>query len=188
MTIQYKHIVIFALTGELLDRIKNYMDWIATYTKVAPPHLKLVPHVTFHRPIAGIDEQRLVKTVSGMTDLMYQTRMRYSGLDCFGKNFIVLPIHATQPAAALWASITTLVSTFPGYAHGPYDHDNTLHVSLAGGICKTFDAAWPHIKKIEVEPRDILVDSLEIHRKPIEGGSWELLQAFPLSPRPNPTP
>ena len=183
----FKHIVLFPLRDELGERILNYMDQVAAYTRLDPPHRKLLPHVTFHRPIEGINESRLVNLVAGMATMTHVTRMRYAGLDSFGMNYIVLPIQATQAVAALWAAITTLLSTFPEYEHGPYDHDNTLQISLAGGTHKVFSRAWPHISRMHVEPRDIVVDCLEIHRKPVEGGAWEFLQRFDLQPR-NPTP
>lgn len=183
MTTKYKYIASIPITGEPCERVINYMDQIATYTKVPPPHIKMAPHVTLHRPIAGISKTDLAKLVDGLSQLVFKkARIRYSGMDCFGTNFIVLPIHASRTVAEIWTDMNEQLRRFAEYEHGPFDHDNTLHVSLAGGIHQVFARSWPSIEKMKmsIEPRDINVEYLELHRKPLEGGSWEQIERFTL--------
>lgn len=176
----YKYMVLFPIRGTDGERILSLMDQVAELTGIVPPHYKLLPHVTFHRPIEGIDEQVLINLVRGMTLVVRQTRVRYNSLDAFGKHFVVLPVHGTRLLNTLWVGINSLLSKLPEYQHGPFDDDNTLHITVGAGLSDIFDDAWPRIRQIDIEGHTIPLDLVELHRKPVEGGRWELVEAFQI--------
>jgi hypothetical protein len=102
-----------------------------------------------------------------------QTRITVSHLHHFGKEYIVMPVHATRSIATLWVGINQLLSSLPEYVHGKFDDDNTLHITVAEDFSDVFDEVWSKIKTIPIDEMNIPVQKLEIHRKLISGGTWE---------------
>ncbi|HTH92877.1 MAG TPA: hypothetical protein VL576_00120 [Candidatus Paceibacterota bacterium] len=176
---KYKYIVIFPIPDPYLERIIEIMDIIALYTGIEPPYKRLVPHITFHRPIENIEEEVIKDFVKSMVLQMRRTRITISDLFPFGKQYIVFPVHATRAVAEFWVGINYLLSRLKEYVHGEFDHDNTLHISVAEKTSDVFDEVWPTIKKmVSFDPMNIPVGKIAIYRKPIdpsENGNWELV-------------
>jgi hypothetical protein len=179
----YKYIVLFTVDAGYRSTICRLMDAVAKYTGIAPPYVKLPAHITFHRPIVGIDEETLECLVQSMALQIHQTRIRLGQLDHFGKQFIVLPVIGTRRLNAFWVGINDLLSRLPSYEHGPFDEDNTLHVTIAEKTSHVFDKVWPLITDLRIEPTDIPVRHVEVWRKPLYDieGRWEILRSFPLA-------
>lgn len=180
--VRHKYLVLFPIPTPFRERIEEIMDALAWHSGIAPPHRKLCPHVTFHRPIVGIDEKTLVELVTSMVLQSKRTRITVSHLFPFGKHYIVLPVHATLSTALLWSGITSLLERIPEYEHGPYDRDNTLHITLAEKLTPVFDKVWPAVRNLSIEEMHIPLEKVELHRKPTEGGVWEPLFEFPIPP------
>ncbi|MBU6388626.1 hypothetical protein KGQ72_02010 [Patescibacteria group bacterium] len=137
--------------------------------------------MTFHRPLTGIDEGVLTNLIRGATLQMKQTRITVSGLHPFGKQYIILPVHATRDTAALWVGINDILSRLPEYEHGKYDGDNTLHITVAEKTSAVFDRSWPAIQeKVKVEPMTIPLTRVALCRKLEKEGRWELVEQFPI--------
>ncbi|MDO8231635.1 MAG: hypothetical protein Q7T37_00285 [bacterium] len=178
---QYKYVVLFPIPEPDSGHIRTIMDDIASITGIKPPHHKLPPHVTFHKPLTGIKEDLLENLVMSMVLQMKPTRLVLHDLFPFGKEFIVLPVQATRCAAQLWVGIDANLSRLPKYEHGKYDGDNTLHVTVAEETSLVFDRVWKTVKrKVRVTPMEVLLDKICLYRKPIEGGVWDLVRSFPF--------
>mgnify|MGYP000140195946 CR=1 FL=1 len=55
-----KYIILFPITGGSGKSINEVMDKISAITHTEQPYKKMLPHITFHRPIKGVDEEKLV--------------------------------------------------------------------------------------------------------------------------------
>ena len=166
---QYKKfIIIFPILGTVGDSIKNKMDIVASTIgfDTEPLYKKMLPHISLHRPIDTISLEKLKNSVTSIALRLHKTRIRIGGIDHFGSEYVVLPVQATKTAASLWSGIHELVSQFPEYEHGPFDHDNTLHITIAEGFSKYFDSYWSSIKKFcSIEPIDVTIDTIAIYGK-----------------------
>ncbi len=178
----YKYIIIFPIDEEpYFSQICMLMDHVTKDTGIPPLYNKMVPHITFHRPIVGIDEEKIKNITKGSTLQTKQTRVTVSNIHNFGKNYIVLPVHATKTVANLWISINSILSQLPEYEHDIYDGDNTLHITLAEKTSKVFDSCWKNIKEISFEEMDIPVKKISILKKAINGGDWETVEEYDIS-------
>ena len=132
--------------------ICSLMDKISVLTGRPPLYEKLYPHITFHRPISGIDESVIKKITEGsiLTHLR-QTRISISSIHHFGKQYIVLPVNATRAIADFWVNLSSLLSQIPEYEHGLYDYDNTLHITLAEKTHEIFDSIWGEVRTISFD-------------------------------------
>jgi hypothetical protein len=175
-----KYLVLFPIPEPFNGQICLLMEKVASITGTQPPFWQLTPHMTFHRPLAGIDEDVLKNLVASAVLQMRRTRITLSGLFPFGKQYIVLPAQATRSVASLWVEINNLLSRLPEYEHGPYDDDNTLHVTVASKTSAVFDRAWPAIQGIRVESMTIPLQTICVCKKPIEGGKWENVASFSI--------
>jgi len=176
----YKHLVLFPVPNPFCGQICKIEDRIAHETGINPPYVKLPPHMTFHRPIAGLNERTLVNLIASATLQVRQTRITVSSLFPFGKHYIVMPEQSTRTVAALWNALNDLVSRLPEYEHGEYDGDNALHITVAEKTTPVFDRVWPTVRKIEIEPMTIPLREIALCRKPIEGGRWVKVASFPI--------
>lgn len=184
-----KYLILFPIRGWHADRLVELMDWVATHTKLPPPHVNLPPHVTFHKPIQGMTGDEVANLVASMTLQVKRTRIKHGEhLFAFGKHYIVIPIHATNALANLWAGITRLLSSVPTYEHDPYAHDNTLHITIAAKTTDVFDKIWLDVRDTHIpspdalaeQGQEILLESVELWKKPVKGGKWEFLREFPI--------
>ncbi len=175
-----KYLISFPIPDPFCGQLCLEMEKVASITGIPPPFWQLEPHMTFHRPLLGIDEGLVKNLVTSATLQMRQTRITLSGLFPFGEHFIVRPVQATRSVAALWVEINNLLSRLPEYEHGEYDGDNTLHVTIAQKTSAVFDRSWPEIRKIEVKPMTIPLRSIALYRKPAAGGRWESIASFPI--------
>lgn len=173
-----KHLIMFPIPHPYRKELCRLMDRVASETGIPAPHMKLPPHVTFHRPLEGISETTLQKLITSTTLRMRQTRITVNSLFPFGKHYIVLPVQATRSVAALWVGINNLLSRLPEYEHGEYDDDNTLHITVAAKTSAVFDTAWPTIQKIHVKPMVIPLRTIVLCRKTEGGEKWETMQKF----------
>ncbi len=176
----YKYLILFPIPEPFNTKLRLLMDSISERTAVPPPYKKLPPHITFHRPIEGVEESTIKNLVESMTLQIHQTRITVNELFPFGKEFVVLPVHATRRLATLWVGINNLLSMLPEYEHGEFDHDNTLHITVAEKTSAIFDTVWKDIKQIAMEPMTIPVEAIEIHRKLIPIGSWEKIAEYTI--------
>jgi len=178
----YKYIIIFPVDEEpFYGEMREIMDRVATISKLPPPYLKIIPHITFHRPIVGVDEEVIKNIVMGVTLHIRQTRITVNHLYHFGKQYIVLPVQTTRIIANFWVSVNHLLSELSEYEHGEYDQDNTLHITVAEKTSAIFDEIWPLVKNYVDEEITIPVTKIEIHRKLLEGGSsWEKIAEYQI--------
>jgi len=175
-----KHLVVIPIVVPSCCEIIKLMDRVADVTGINPPHYELAPHMTFHRPIRGADEEVLRQGLVRITKLLRQTRATFHGLYPFGKEHIVLPAQATFRAATLWVGINDLLSSLPGYEESEYDGDNILHVTIATGTTPVFDRAWPEIQGIRFDPITVPIKTIDLYRKSIVRGGWEGVESFRL--------
>lgn len=177
---KYKYLVSFVIPEPFNTELCVLMDQVSRHTKLPSPYKKLSPHVTFHRPIEEIDEAVIKNLVQSMTLQMHRTRITVSHLFPFGKQYIVLPVHATRRLAKLWVGINDLLSQLPEYEHGEFDHDNTLHITIAENTSRVFDDVWEDIRAISIKPMTISVEKIAVMRKSVTDGSWEELVRYDI--------
>lgn len=177
----YKYIIAFPIDEEpYLKTLRDLIDKVAKETGLPPIYEKMVPHITFHRPIENIDEEKIKNITKGAVLHIKQTRITVSSIYNFGKNYIVLPVHSTKTVASLWININSILSQLPEYEHDKYDGDNTLHISIAEKTSEVFDKCWKNIKNIEFEEMNIPVKKISIFRKNLSGGAWEILDEYEI--------
>lgn len=176
-----KFVVIFPIPEPYHAQLILLMDRVAAITGLPPPHHNLPPHVTFHRPLEGLDKDDVYSRVRSAILKIRQTRITVHSLYPFGKHYIVLPVHATLTTSILWVSIAELLGILPEYRHEKYDGDNTLHISVATKTTDVFDHAWPRIARIPMESMTIPLTALSIYRKGL-GGGWAPWQSFAIRP------
>jgi len=82
--------------------------------------------------------------------------------------------------AHLWIALLQLLQRIPEYKHEKFDHDNTLHVTMAEKIFTVFDKIWPKVRRFKFDAMDIIFDKMELWRKSVTGGSWEKVETFCL--------
>lgn len=177
-----KYMILCPVEGQPGKVICTIMDNVSVFTKKLQPYLKLIPHMTFHRPIKGIDEEKLINIAVSAAKRLKKTRITISGLYHFGKKYIVLPVHATLLVAMGWADLFKEVSQLPEYEHSDYDHDNTLHITIGEDLEEVFDTAWSKIQRnCIIDSMDIVVDKIEIWSKSDRKGSkWRCVKSIPL--------
>jgi len=175
-----KYLVLFPIPEPHRRWLMDLMDEISRLTGMAPPYEKIVPHVTLHKPLTGIDERVAIDLTRSAALQVRQTRVNVAGFSAFGHHYIVLPVHATRAVAHLWVSLGELFSKLPEYVHGPYDLDNTLHITVAEKVGGVFEGAWPLVRAIPYEPVEIPVSTIELYSKPLERGRWEMVESYPL--------
>lgn len=178
-----KLLVMFPLPPSFRRQACAFMDQVAKYTKLPPPYRALSPHITFHRPITEVPFETLRGIVESACRRVQPTRMRLDGISHFGDHYVVMPVHVTSELAELWVEMRELLERVAEYRHCELDHDNTLHLTVAGKTSEVFKRAWPRIKRLEVPEFSIPVQYVEIHQKPLEGGSWRRVALFPIYPR-----
>jgi hypothetical protein len=178
---KYKYIILFPIPDPYKKKIIAQMNRIELMTGVPAPHKKLVPHMSFHRPLEGISEERILALTESMVKQIRQTRIVTTNLFSFGKEYIVLPVQGTRGVAALWVGIGDLLSKLPDYKHGPYDADNTLHITIADHMTPHFDRIWPELHKKPMSSMEIPVQTVDVWKKGLEEGQkWQLVQQFEL--------
>lgn len=178
---KYKYIVLFPVPEPYATEIKAMMDPIEQLTGVPAPHKKLPPHMTFHRPIEDVPEERILQLTQSMVLQTPQTRITVSNLIAFGKEYIVLPAHATRGVASLWVGITALLAQLPEYRHGPYDSENTLHITIADHMTPHFDYVWPTLQDTRVKIMEIPVQTVEVWKKGLEKNhQWQKVVEYTL--------
>ncbi len=182
---KYKYIVSFPVPQPYRRRIEKLMAIAAACSGIPSPATKLRPHITFHRPIENIDEETIKRVVQSIVLQIRQTRITVSGFHAFGKEYIVLPVHGTVEVAYLWTGILKLLSAVPEYVHGTFDHDNTLHITIAEKITPVFDTVWPLLQAQPFESMTIPVKKIAIDRKLIgvDGSSWERVKEYSIPKR-----
>lgn len=188
MTTEFKYIAIAPINDEMADVIRMYAAHVeAVLCRTSPPATFEKPYVTFHPPIRTTNLIRLLGAVEGPTRTATVSRMRFIGLDLFGRadhRFVTLPLTVPLGASGLWWELNRNIMIHKDFVHGAYDYDNTLHTTLAKDIDEVVARrAQSFLRKIYIEPADIVIDCIEVHRKPVTaGGTWELVERYPLLP------
>lgn len=177
-----KYIIAFLLPHEYDQRIRVLMEEIARISDTEPLYNHMVPHITLHRPIAGISYEKILNLAKSVVLRLRASRIRISGVDCFGEKYIVLPVQLTQTTAAMWVGVHDLLSQVPEYGHGDFDHDNTLHITLAKDLKSKFSETWENIilQKQFTESFDIPITHIGIYGKNQTTGDWELVESLEL--------
>ncbi len=176
---KYKYLILFPIPKPYLKQIMDLMDIVALYTGTEPPYKNLIPHITFHRPIEGIEPEEIEDIVQSIVLQGKQTRIRINSIDSFGKEFIVIPAHGTVTVSELWIGILQTLRQHPQYFHGAFDNDNTLHITLAEKTSAVFDAIWSKICFLLTRGINIPLKKIAIYRKPIEQqGRWEVFKEY----------
>lgn len=177
-----KYMILFPIEGQPGKAICTMMDNISVFTEKPQPYLKLITHMTFHRPIKGVDEKKLIDIATSAAKRLKKTRITVSGLYHFGKKYIVLPVHATLVVAMVWADLFKEVSQLPEYEHSPYDHDNTLHVTIGDDLVDVFDNVWKPIQEnCIIDAMDITVDKIDVWSKSNRKDSkWRRVKSIKL--------
>ncbi len=182
MTPVYKYLILFPIPEPESSDLRALMDEVAECTKLQPPYKNIPPHITFHRPISEIDLDSLLNIVRSSALQIKKTRITVSSFFPFGKQYVVLPVHATLSLASLWVELNNLLSRLPQYVHGEFDMDNTLHITVARKISGIFHNVWPQIRQIPIPDFTIPLTHLELYRKGIgsEHVVWEKVGSFPI--------
>lgn len=175
-----KYLVLFLIPEPFRTQLCQLMDEVARVSGLPPPHLSLPPHMTFHRPLAGIDECVMKNIVQSAALQMHQTRVTLHALFPFGEHYIVLPVQATKSVAALWVEIGNLLSRLPEYEHDQYDGDNTLHVTIAAKTTPLFDRVWATLRTRRIDPMTMRLTEISLYKKSAEGGVWTPVETFLL--------
>lgn len=176
-----KHIVLFPIPPQWRWVFTLVMFEIENITGIPAPCRKLIPHVSMHRPLHGIDEEVLLNLVRSMALQIRRTRITMNSLYPFGKEYVVMPVQATRNVAALWVGLGDLLARLPEFVHGPYDGDNTLLLTVADGLSHVFDSAWPKIRQMQFESVTVPLENIALYRKPDGGTRWEEVAKFHLS-------
>lgn len=177
-----KFIIIFPITGTFDEVIRKNMDHIARILQKDPLYLKMIPHVSLHRPITTLSFEKVKNLTESIAQKLHKSRIRIGGIDHFGKEYIVTPVYATRTVASLWSGIHELFAQVPEYEHSQFDHDNTLHITLVEKCSDNFDEYWSRIEKeCFVEPEDFLIDRIALFGKSDTG--WECVHEIMLPDR-----
>lgn len=172
MKIYKKFIIIFPLPDHYDHKIRSHMDMLAQETHEHPLYLKMIPHISLHRPLVNISFEKVKNLTESIALKLHKGRIRIGGVDHFGKEYIVVPVHATRTIASLWSTVHETFSQLPEYEHGPFDHDNTLHITLAENFSHFYDQYWEKIKaSCGVDAEDVEIDRIAVYGKSDEG--WE---------------
>lgn len=177
-----EHLIVFPIGNSHRGRLRKLMDDAAKVTGIAPPYLRLPPHVSVCSPLSGINERALVQAISEEVAQARQTRMTIAGsLFPFGKHYIVCPVHTTLAAASLWSGILARVSRLSGYEADEHEGDNTLHATIAARTSEVFDAVWPTLEKVYIRPMTIPLKYVVLYRK-LEAVSqnWKRITTFSI--------
>jgi 2'-5' RNA ligase len=175
-----KYIIAYTIPHKHQGAIHELMDTIAIHTKLPSPYLSMPAHITFHRPIVGISEEKICKLVQSMVLQMKKTTVTLSGIYSFGKHYMVLTVHATYQLATFWVGMKTLLSILPEYEHGEFDMENTLHITLAKKTSQVFDTAWPEVQKIVFDPIDVDIEHIDIYQK-INDERWDRIARYSIA-------
>lgn len=175
-----KYIIAFSFEKVYDTKLREFMDTVARITNMDALYHHMVPHITLHRPLVGIEYTKVSNLATSIALRLHKSRIRIGGIEHFGKKYIVLPVHATYVIASLWSGIHDLLSQVPEYEHGPFDHDNTLHITLAKDTEQVFDAVWDTIRqKVVFDSFDIPIGAVAIYGKN-QVGNWDLIEEIPL--------
>jgi 2'-5' RNA ligase len=174
-----KYFILFPVPEPWLTKICGLIDKVVIHTGGGPLYEKLIPHMTFHRPVTGIDEEVMKNLVHSIALQMHQTTISVDYISSFGKEYIVLPVQATMGAASIRVGIHNILSKVPEYGHDPYDAQNTLHITLAEHTTPIFDAVWPKVLELPIESMSIPVEVISLYGKP-EGGKWIEIVSYPI--------
>jgi 2'-5' RNA ligase len=175
-----KYLIALRIPEPGYTAIINLMDEVAEITGIEPPYKNIQPHVTFHRPIEHIIERKIIDLTRSMSLQVSQTRLTLSHLYNFGKEYAVLPVHATKGLADFWIGINKLLSLLPEYRHGKFDDDNTLHITIANNLSPVFDSVWPLIQDIRFT-LSIPVSTIDLLGAN-KGKAWNTIEEFHLRP------
>jgi hypothetical protein len=178
---EYKYLVLFPVPKPHKVMIERLAEKVSAHTGLPSPYRgELGPHMTFHRPIEGIEEDVVLTLAKSVSLQCKPTRVTVDRLAHFGKHYIVLPVQTTLANAYFWVRLTAIFAEQPEYEHGPFDFDNTLHISIASKTSEIFDKAWPMVRAISVSEMNIPMDKVALCRKPLSGGDWEKIAEFNL--------
>lgn len=147
---------------------------------VKPDYLNFLPHMTLHRPLSGINERDLKNAVASAVTRMKQTKITLHAFYPFGRQYIVLPAHATLGTALLLVEMNRAVTEIPGYQHSVYDFDNTLHVTIVENMTpQEHERAWQAISVMKFKPMiEVPARTIAVFRKPNEGSKWQNIDSF----------
>ena len=175
----FKYLVALPVPAPFDDDIVSLMVRVAAVTELNPP-CKLPPHVSFLKPLINIEERVLGNLVWSAVLSMRETRMTVSSFFNFGTHYFVLPVQVPLRAAALWIWMSKRIVLLPEYKYGPYDWDNTPHITVATNTTPVFEQSWPIVRRMEFEPITFPVTEVALYRKPVDGGNWELVKTFSI--------
>ena len=169
----YKYVVLLPISEPGVSYLKSLMDRIATFTKLPPPHTRIIPHVTLHRPLAGVDEKAMIRLTRRIDLKVRPEKVTVGGLSPFGKQYIVLPVNVSLGLAYTWVRLYENLAKLPQYKEGEFDRDNILHVTVAEKTSAVFNVAWPEVRTISVPEMQLKVKGIELYRQKTQGGAWE---------------
>ena len=176
-----RYLVGIKVPSPFQERICALQDEVSAITGLPPPHKKIGPHFTLHRPVTTIKEDVLARLIWSAVLQMRQTRLTLFAWDHFGPKFMVLPAQVPLEASGLFVGISKLLSCLPEYEHNVYDRDNVLHLTIANDTTHVFERAWPKVSGIPIEKMDIPVTEVALLRKEDKKGTrWEEITTFPI--------
>lgn len=176
----YKYLIGIPIPNTYVPGLHHMMDIAARLADCEPLYVQTPDHMTFHKPIFGVDERTLLNTVQGVALKCKQTRVRALCLDQFDDQFIVIVVVGTQSFADFWSQVNQSLRVMPEYPHDPSDGDNTMHVTIAKNLGESFPMAWEVLMDYRFRPINVKIDTIVVWRKPIGSGSWDEIARYPI--------
>ena len=174
----FKHRFSIPVHGQDSVNLLKLMDEVASITGINPPYYRYPPFMGLCKPFSGSDENTLINAVGKAVTQMKRSRITFHGLSHFGKQFIILPAQATLGAAVVIVELNKMLSHLPEGARGSCNGDNVLHIPITEKITREFDRFWPEIQKVRVDLMTFPLVTIDLCRKPVEGGRWEVVERF----------
>jgi 2'-5' RNA ligase len=179
MNIRYKYLIVVRVPEPANKIIRSLMDKVSGYTGTDPLYKKLFVHITLHKPLYGIEEEKLKNIISSVVQKMERATVGLASFHPFGRQYIVLPVIANTGFMIAFIELVKLIMPLRDYEHGEYDFNNTLHITIAEKISPIFSRIWPHIHKMPYRALEFELTTLALLRKPIHhDGLWEVVQEF----------
>lgn len=179
----YKYLPCLLPTDSVSAGMRLLADRIAEETDTHSPLLWSPPHITLHRPVIA-EEEEVRNCLAHVAAHAQQSNICFSGtLDCFKgeeAEYFVLPAQTPWRVASLWVGVHKAFRHLPGYERAKTDGSTMLHATLAEVTKEISERTWPKVRNFWTEPMVMPVTRIDLLRKLVRGGNWEMVHRFPI--------